>query len=179
MTPQPIRARHPSRADIGIGRRHGDPSTRLLLKPVAPKTGYVDGAWWPYSDDLVTELPRLLTALTKRLSAVHLVAYHLAEWDRAPAELVFDDQPVRLDSQSRTTSHTVDLLGSDNRRLLLLVVPSGSDPGDAYAAMTSAATTNNTSTAADLLQIGIRKRRERKQRAAAVRRWAARTTSVN
>ena len=30
---------------------------RLRLKPKAPRTGYVDGAWWPRSHDLAAELP--------------------------------------------------------------------------------------------------------------------------
>src|SRR2546423_14793772 len=29
---------------------------RLSLKPKAPTTGYVDGAWWPWSSDLAAEL---------------------------------------------------------------------------------------------------------------------------
>ena len=33
---------------------------RLRLKPKAPLSGYVDGAWWPRSDDLAAELPDLL-----------------------------------------------------------------------------------------------------------------------
>jgi hypothetical protein len=44
-------------------RRHQTPPIhppRLRLKPKAPQSGYVDGAWWPRSDDLSTELPDLL-----------------------------------------------------------------------------------------------------------------------
>jgi Family of unknown function (DUF5994) len=39
------------------GRRHAGPENtpRLRLKPKAPPTGYVDGAWWPKAP------PRLLT----------------------------------------------------------------------------------------------------------------------
>jgi len=36
---------------------------RLRLKPKAPGTGYVDGAWWPHSRSLVEELPDLLAVL--------------------------------------------------------------------------------------------------------------------
>ncbi len=35
--------------------RHNTPpehTPRLRLKPKAPQSGYVDGAWWPRSDDL-------------------------------------------------------------------------------------------------------------------------------
>ena len=37
---------------------------RLRLKPKAPTSGYVDGAWWPHSDDLPIELPDLLAVLS-------------------------------------------------------------------------------------------------------------------
>ncbi|WP_369125107.1 DUF5994 family protein [Nocardia otitidiscaviarum] len=100
------------------------------------------------------------------------------EWATPPGELVVAGRAVRLDWH-HAIAHTVMLLGSGNRRLVLLVVPSGTDPGDAYTAMTTAAAANNAARPEDLLQIGIRKRRERKRRAAAVRRWAARTTSSN
>ena len=39
-------------------------SLRLRLKPKAPRTGYVDGGWWPRSRDLVAELPELAEILT-------------------------------------------------------------------------------------------------------------------
>ena len=40
---------------------------RLRLKPKAPTSGYVDGAWWPHSEDLSIELPDLLSVLSVRL----------------------------------------------------------------------------------------------------------------
>ncbi|WP_280357381.1 DUF5994 family protein [Nocardia otitidiscaviarum] len=177
MTPKPPRADRPSPAD-DFPRGHGERAPRVLLKPVAPRTGYVDGVWWPYTDNLPAELPGLITGLAARLHPVLRVAYHLVEWATPPGELVVAGRAVRLDWH-HAIAHTVMLLGSGNRRLVLLVVPSGTDPGDAYTAMTTAAAANNAARPEDLLQIGIRKRRERKRRAAAVRRWAARTTSSN
>ena len=40
------------------------------LKRKAPTSGHVDGAWWPHSDDLSTELPDLLTVLAVRLGII-------------------------------------------------------------------------------------------------------------
>jgi Family of unknown function (DUF5994) len=56
---------------------------RLRLKPRAPTSGYVDGAWWPNSDDLPTELPDLLAVLSVRLGPIDRVIYNLAEWVQA------------------------------------------------------------------------------------------------
>ncbi len=54
------------------GSQHPAPKTRprLRLKPKAPTTGYVDGAWWPRSDDLAIELPDLLAVLSVRLGDI-------------------------------------------------------------------------------------------------------------
>jgi Family of unknown function (DUF5994) len=46
---------------IDVGHRHAPPehTPRLRLKPKAPQSGYVDGAWWPHSEDLTAERPDL------------------------------------------------------------------------------------------------------------------------
>lgn len=43
---------------------------RLRLKPKAPTSGYVDGAWWPYSRSLSTESPEPLAVLATRLGQI-------------------------------------------------------------------------------------------------------------
>ncbi|EUA14764.1 hypothetical protein I546_0711 [Mycobacterium kansasii 732] len=43
------------------------------MKPKAPTTGYVDGAWWPHGDDLPIELPDLLAVLSVRLGPIDRV----------------------------------------------------------------------------------------------------------
>lgn len=56
---------------------------RLRLKPVSAKTGYVDGAWWPRSDNLAVELPALPASVSGRLGPVRRITYRLGEWARA------------------------------------------------------------------------------------------------
>ena len=55
------------------GARQAGPqhTPRLRLKRKLPVTRYVDGAWWPHSDDLPTELPDLLAVLSVRLAMWH------------------------------------------------------------------------------------------------------------
>ena len=68
------------RTDVG---RHPTPpehTPRLRLKPKAPHTGYVDGAWWPHSDDLTAELPDLLAVLSVRLGPIDRVLFKLTDW---------------------------------------------------------------------------------------------------
>ena len=72
-----------------VGRHYTPPENtpRLRLKPKAPQSGYVDGAWWPHSDDLAAELPDLLAVLSVRLGRIDRVMYNLNEWAKASAKL--------------------------------------------------------------------------------------------
>ena len=63
---------------------HSAHQLRLRLKPKAPRTGYVDGAWWPRSHDLAAELPTLVEVLAVRLGPVGRVAYSIGAWDTPP-----------------------------------------------------------------------------------------------
>ncbi len=96
---------------------------RLKLKPKAPVTGSVDGAWWPRSLDLPTELPALVEVLAIRLGRVERVSYHLGAWDAAPRRIDVDGRPLRLGGYRAQNPHTVDVVGSTGRRITLLVLP--------------------------------------------------------
>jgi hypothetical protein len=74
---------------------------RLRLKPKAPATGYVDGAWWPHSDDLPIELPDLLAVLSVRLGPIDRVIYKLT---CRPADGWFDS-PDTTDSRSTPSKY--------------------------------------------------------------------------
>ncbi|MEU7137989.1 DUF5994 family protein [Nocardia sp. NPDC046473] len=146
---------------------------RLQLKPKAPKTGYVDGAWWPHSDELAAELPALLTAVAGRIGPIHHVAYPLGEWARTSGELVVGGQTVQVEGIRQGTVHTVELLGLKNRRVVLLVVPPDTVEGDAAATMTSASAADNESAVDELLTIGTRERGDRADGLTAVQRWVS------
>lgn len=146
MTPQ---------KDTTAGGRQSPPihTPRLRLKPKAPHSGYVDGAWWPHSDDLVTELPDLLAVLSVRLGPVARVIYNLTEWTTAPAKLALGSQTVRLDGYRRQPVHTVELLGLNRKRVVLLVISPLADPHQAHAVMMTAAGPNNSLTVDSLLMV--------------------------
>ncbi|MEZ0054309.1 hypothetical protein ABIA30_005349 [Mycobacterium sp. MAA66] len=123
---------------------------RLRLKPKAPHSGYVDGAWWPRSDDLATELPDLLAVLSVRLGTIDRVMYNLAEWVKAPAKLATGGRQVRLDGYRRQPAKTLEVRGLNRERILLLVVPVQTDADQSHATMMAASAVNG-STVADLL----------------------------
>jgi Family of unknown function (DUF5994) len=116
---------------------------RLTLKPQAPATGYVDGAWWPRSRDLSTELPALLAVLAVRLGGVLRVSYNLATWDAVPRRLDVNGRQLRLGGFHAQHAHTVDVIGANGACLTLLVLPPGADPVAAHRTMITASRRDN------------------------------------
>ncbi|MCD2185761.1 DUF5994 family protein [Actinomycetospora soli] len=123
-------------------------TARTRLKPPGPATGFVDGAWWPRSEDLAAELPPLLEDVHDR-GDVARVAYHLDDWTAAPRRLA--PGRVRLEGFRTTAPHSVTLVGPAGLRLVLLVIPSSTPEGTAEAAMTAAAAPDDRRSPADLL----------------------------
>jgi hypothetical protein len=139
------------RTDVGQ-RNSPEHTPRLRLKPKAPHSGYVDGAWWPRSDDLVAELPDLLAVLSVRLGRIDRVMYNLSEWAKAPAKLATGGRRVRLDGYQRQPTNTVEVLGLTRNRIALLVVRPNADPDQAHATLMTAAAPSNDSTVESLLR---------------------------
>lgn len=127
---------------------------RLRLKPKAPSTGYVDGAWWPHSADLAAELPDLLAVLSVRLGVIGRVMYNLGEWAKVPPRLATGGRTVRLDGYQRQPVNTIEVVGLDNARIALLVVVPQTDPDQAHATMMAAAGVDDASTVDGLLVVG-------------------------
>jgi hypothetical protein len=150
--------RHDDRS-VGGGRHTGPENTpRLRLKPKAPVSGHVDGAWWPQTDDLTAELPDLLAVLSVRLGTIDRVMYNLAEWAQMPKRLVTGGRAVRLDGYRLQPANTLQVLGLGREKILLLVVPPHTDPDVAHEAMMTAAAPSDASTVADLLAVGAHDR---------------------
>jgi hypothetical protein len=143
------------RTDAGRHPTPPDFTPRLRLKPKAPRSGYVDGAWWPWSDDLTSELPDLLAVLSVRLGRIERVMYNLGEWATAPAKAMLGERVVRLDGYRRQPINTLEVRGVNRERILLLVVPPNTDSDQAHATMMAAAAPNNDSSTEGLLTAGV------------------------
>ena len=139
---------------MDVGRRHAPVSTpRLKLKPKAPQSGYVDGAWWPHSADLTAELPDLLSVLSVRLGPIGRVLYNVNEWGKPPAKFATGGRTVRLDGYRLQPVNTVEVLGLNCEKIVLLVVSPHANPDQAHAIMMTAAGPNNALTVNSLLTI--------------------------
>jgi len=145
-------------ADVTPHRASPAHTPRLRLKAKAPSSGYVDGAWWPHSDDLTAELPDLTAVLSVRLGPIARVLYNLREWAPAPRKLATDGGTVRLDGYRRQPVNTIEVLGLNRKKIVLLVVSPQADPDQAHAVMMTAAGPQNALTVANLLTISADER---------------------
>jgi hypothetical protein len=139
------------RTDAGKRKSPPEHTPRLRMKPKAPHSGYVDGAWWPRSDDLAAELPDLLAVLSVRLGHIDRVMYNLNEWAKASRRFATGGRRVRLDGYQRQPTNTVEVLGLNRTRIALLVIPPNADPDQAHATLMAAAAPKNDSTVDSLM----------------------------
>ncbi|MFQ6329950.1 DUF5994 family protein [Nocardia sp. CWNU-33] len=117
-----------------------DYTPRLRLKPKAESIGYLDGAWWPRSDDLTAELPDLLAVLAIRLGPVWRVVYDPAGWSSPPPQMTANGRVVRLDAYPFELWNTMYVFGSDSTFIVLQVIPSATNQLTAHSALMAAAT---------------------------------------
>jgi hypothetical protein len=139
------------RRTTGSKRTPPEKTPRLRLKPKAPTSGYVDGAWWPHSDDLPIELPDLLAVLSVRLGPIDRVIYNVSEWAKAPTKLPTGGRMVRLGGYYRQPVNTIEVIGLNRSKIVLLVVPARTDPDHAHDILMAAAAPDNASTIDGLL----------------------------
>ncbi|GAB2864383.1 DUF5994 family protein [Streptomyces deserti] len=97
---------------------------RLRLAPHSTLPRRLDGAWWPRSYDLLTELPQLLAALPRAWGHITSVTVNGAAWSAAPGRMLVANQVVRLcKATALHAPNTVVLLAPGHGRRDLLVVP--------------------------------------------------------
>ena len=160
---------------LHVDALQADPSTpsglRLRVKPPCESCGFVQGAWWPRSRRLTTELPALLSALSRRFGHIDQVVYDESEWARTPSAVDFADGRVILKGLSDRSTNTISVIGAAFGEVTLLVVPPYSDPAVAYASVIAAADLDNESRADELLGIDAHTGRARHLALLAQQRW--------
>ena len=144
---------------------------RLRLKPAHRSCGLVQGAWWPRTDQMHTELPRLLTALSPRTGAVDRVIYDENNWAPASLRMEFRGRSIILEGCHTKSTNTLSLIGEGFGRLVLLVVPPYTNPTRAYTAVMTASKPDDVSTPDELLGIGPREAQDRRLAVLAHQRW--------
>ena len=147
-------------------------SSRLRMKPTLAGTGHVDGAWWPATDELAGALPDLIAVLAPQLRPITHVMYHPHGWTAGvPRRVSRGKQAVRLDGYHYQPADTIDLIGEDGTRLVLLVVPATTDPRVAASILSAAADSHDISTTSELLALRTENTVEAGDSIAAQQNW--------
>jgi hypothetical protein len=145
-----------SSADVEAHRATPEHTPRLRLKPKAPRSGFVDGGWWPRTHDLNAELPDLLAVLSVRLGPIDRVLFNSTDWSKPTPKLVSGGRAVRLDGRQRQPVSTVEVIGLNDSKTVLLVVPPNSESDGAHDALMAAAAPSDESTVDALLARTVR-----------------------
>lgn len=118
------------------------------------RTGMFDGAWWPRTADVRAELPDLITALGAHLGPILRVGLDTVAWRHVPRSVAVNGLAVKI-GLFTADGGTISLTRGFQDHFLLLVVPPGTDPRTAAAAMAGAAETGNRTPAVELLTPGL------------------------
>src|SRR5690606_29505577 len=80
------------------------PLVRLRLAPHGALPRRIDGVWWTYSRDLLTQLPKMLAALPRAWGDITGVTVDAAAWSAAPGPRLGATPGVRL-HEARGSPH--------------------------------------------------------------------------
>jgi hypothetical protein len=123
---------------------------RLALTPGDQKQ-VLDGAWWPQSRDLPTELADLVDHFPSERARISRVVFSPPDWDGAQRRVQVAGRHVKAGSFPSDDTHVVVLRTSDRTYLTLLVVPPAYTTAQGEEAMLAAATPGNHYSASALL----------------------------
>lgn len=98
--------------------------TMLVIRP-ARERGQLDGAWWPQSRSLSTELAKLVAMWPTDGGRIERVRYALSDWDDQPDLIPVSGWTVRCGVLSERDAQTLTLTLSDRPRVRLQVIAAG------------------------------------------------------
>ncbi|MEU1000905.1 DUF5994 family protein [Streptomyces tibetensis] len=100
------------------------PVARLALKTDGPSRGLLDGAWWPRSRDLLSELPSLTDVLDPLWGRITRIAVNPEHWPVIPRTVPVDGHIVKVGwFTPEIDPHKLLLLSYGTSRWDLLVIP--------------------------------------------------------
>lgn len=113
--------------ETSIGRDASAP-IRLMLRDHKATTGPIDGAWWPRTDQPMTELHQLVSAVGPRIGKLARLGF---DWTTSESgdSTAHNDQAARI----------MHVVGSNGAALALLVIPAATEAPAARSQMRWAA----------------------------------------
>jgi len=127
------------------------PRLRLALSDSIGGGG-LDGAWWPRSRNLETELADLVQRSPVSVGRIVRAVYSTPDWQPAPRRIRVGDGFVKVGSFPHDDNHRILLRLSNRQILQVMVVPPDSSPTLALSVMTTAASPSNRDGAATILR---------------------------
>ncbi|WP_369374337.1 DUF5994 family protein [Streptomyces sp. cg36] len=128
------------------------PPARLSLKAPGAARGLLDGAWWPRSRDLLSELPALVDVLDPAWARITRIAVNPRHWPVIPRRIPVHGHVVKAGWFTELDPYELLLLSySVGRWDLLVVPPRTSAPAAARLMAAAAASTGQALTAAALV----------------------------
>ena len=139
--------------------RTQQPSSRTVRAPLRlqwgddePGRALLDGAWWPHSRDLATELGDLFDHFPPHLGRPRRALVSPPDWDAPRARRIpTAGGYLKAGAFPHDDTHLIVVLTSRDQRVRFLVVPPDFSEYHAAEAMLAACTRGNTHTAAELL----------------------------
>ncbi|MFI1162758.1 DUF5994 family protein [Streptomyces sp. NPDC020801] len=115
------------------------PAARLALKRDGTSRGLLDGAWWPRSRDLLSELPALTDVLDPLWGRITRIAVNPKYWPVIPHKVPVDGHVVKVGwFTPEIDPHKLLLLSYGTGRWDLLVIPPGTGATTAARLMAAA-----------------------------------------
>ncbi|MFD5157243.1 DUF5994 family protein [Streptomyces hawaiiensis] len=100
------------------------PAARLALKTDGASRGLLDGAWWPRSRDLLSELPALTDVLDPLWGRITRIAVNAKYWPVIPRQVPVDGHIVKVGwFTPEIDPHKLLLLSYGTGRWDLLIIP--------------------------------------------------------
>lgn len=112
---------------------------RLLLRPAGAPTSSVDGAWFPWTSNITSELHDLISALAPRLGSVARIAF---EWNAVSSAQRRIDDVDGIEITGPIPGQPANLMylfGENDTRIALTLVDPHTDPDRAYEIMRTVA----------------------------------------
>ncbi|MER6677319.1 DUF5994 family protein [Streptomyces sp. NPDC000983] len=154
-----VTVHHPPTAEAVDRLSSPSPSLRLSLAPVGPAPALLDGAWWPRSRDLGTELLSLTAVLDPLWGRITRVTVNPVHWPVVPRKVPVAGHVVKVGwFRSEQDPHELLLLSYHVGRWNLLVIPPQTPAASAARLMAAASDPLGTSTASRLMEVEARLR---------------------
>ncbi|GAB3866437.1 DUF5994 family protein [Nocardioides maradonensis] len=127
------------------------PALRLTLSAFPPGSGMLDGAWWPRTREIDTEVAHLVDLFPPSVGRIGRVLFSRPDWSTHPHHIRAARGFVKTGSFPSDDTHVVLLKLSSGTQLKVLVVPPDSTAQDADRLMASAVAEGNRSSGPELL----------------------------